>query len=66
MMWLVPAAIAVLAALPIVLVARRLVGEAVQLRRDVQRFSDLRPALLELRSEAETFRRGVAVRLPRR
>ena len=67
MMWLVPAAIAMLAVLPVVLVARRVASEMLELRRDVQRFSDLRPALIELRSEAELFRRrAAAVRISRR
>lgn len=64
-MWLVPAAVAVLAALPIVLMVRRLAGEAIELRREVQRFSELRPALLELRSDAEILRAGAIARAAR-
>jgi len=64
-MWLVPAAVAVLAALPIVLMVRRLAVETFELRREVQRFSELRPALLELRSDAEKFRHGVIARAER-
>jgi hypothetical protein len=64
-MWLVPAAVAVLAALPIVLMVRRLAGEAIDLRREVQRFSELRPALLELRSDAEILRAGAIARADR-
>lgn len=64
-MWLVPAVVAVLAALPIILMIRRLTGEAIELRREVQRFSELRPALLELRSDAEVFRAGAIARAER-
>ena len=64
-MWLVPAVVAVLAALPIVLMIRRLTGEALELRRDAQRFSELRPALLELKSDAEAFRAGAIARAER-
>lgn len=62
MMWLVPAAVVVLATLPIVLLARRFASEALQLRREVQRFSELRPALLELRSDASVLRAGLMAR----
>ena len=69
MMWLFPAAVAVLAIAPILLLARRVASEAIGLRREMSAFSDLRPALLTLRDDARTLRRGVAVRvdqLPRR
>ena len=68
-MWLVPAAVVVLGALPVLLVARRVVAEAIELRRAVLRFSELRPALLELQSGARSLRAGLVVRadrLPRR
>ena len=62
MMWLAPAAVVVLATLPIVLLARRFAAEVLQLRREVQRFSELRPALLELRSDASVLRAGLVAR----
>ena len=61
-MWLVPAAVVVLAALPLVLMIRRMAGEALELRREVQRFSELRPALLELRTDADLLRAGLVAR----
>lgn len=61
-MWLVPAAVAVAAALAIVLMVRRVAAEALELRRELRRFSELRPALLALRTDAEAFRSGVATR----
>ena len=64
-MWLVPAVVAVLAALPIILMIRRLTGEAIELRRDVQRFSELRPALLELKTDADAFRTAALARAER-
>ena len=69
MMWLLPAAVAVLAALPIVIAVRRVVAETFALRRELTLFSELRPALVELRSEAQMLRDGMAARanqLPRR
>ena len=69
MMWLVPAAVALLAVVPVLLLVRKLVVEAVAFRREVQLFSDLRPALVELRSETQVFRAELAARaqqLPRR
>ena len=69
MMWLVPAVVIVLAAIPILIAVRRVAVEAVELRREVHRFSELRPALLELRSDTRALRRGLAARadqFPRR
>ena len=69
MMWLLPAAVAVLAIVPILIAVRRVAAEALDLRREMYRFSELRPALLELRSDASTLRAGLAARaqqLPRR
>lgn len=65
MMWLLPAAIAVLGLVPIVVAARRITRESLALRRDLVRFSELRPALLELRSNA-TVVRSAAVKTYRR
>ncbi|HVM10682.1 MAG TPA: hypothetical protein VM345_19635 [Acidimicrobiales bacterium] len=64
-MWLIPAAVVVLAVLPLLLLARRVAAEILELRREVQRFSELRPALIELRSDAELLRSGVARRAQR-
>jgi hypothetical protein len=56
-MWALPMIVAAVALVPIVVAVRRLAGEAHALRREIDRFSDLRPALLELRTEADALRR---------
>jgi hypothetical protein len=56
-MWALPLAVAVIALVPIVVAVRRLAVEAMGLRREIDRFSELRPALLELRNEADVLRR---------
>ena len=69
MIWLLPAAVVALAVLPLLVMIKRLAAETLELRREMHRFSDLRPALLELRSDATAFRAGLAHRaaqLPRR
>lgn len=58
MTWLLPAVIGIIGIVPIVVAARRVLREAIALRHDVLRFSELRPALIELRSSAKTVRSG--------
>ncbi|HEX4979935.1 MAG TPA: hypothetical protein VFV35_07715 [Acidimicrobiales bacterium] len=65
-MWFVPALVAAAAAVPLALLLRRLLAETGLLRREVQRFSELRPALLELRSEADALRDGISSRVEQR
>lgn len=56
MLWILPLAVAAVAIVPIMVAVRRLAAEALGLRREIDRFSDLRPALLELRNEAQAIR----------
>ena len=56
MMWFIPGAIAVIGLVPILVAASRAAKEAADVRREILRFSELRPALLELRSNASTVR----------
>lgn len=55
-MWALPLAVAVIAIVPIMVAVRRLAAEALGLRREIDRFSELRPALLELRTDADRLR----------
>lgn len=69
MMWLAPAAVAFVAVALIVPAIRRVANDAMHLRRELVRFSELRPALLELRNDATAVRRASIEtyhRLPRR
>jgi hypothetical protein len=66
MFWLPAAVIAVLAAVPILIAIRRVSAEAVALRREIVRFSDLRPALVELRTNAQVLRTSAVAKLDRR
>ena len=59
MIWLVPAALAVLAALPIALALRSAAREAAALRRELGAFAALRDPVLELRAEATAVARRV-------
>lgn len=47
--WIVPAGMALVGAAVVAGLARRAAEEAAGLRRDLQRFGDLRPALVEVR-----------------
>lgn len=60
MIWLVPAALAAVAVVPVVLAVRTAAREAAALRRELGAFVALREPILELRAEAT----GVARRLP--
>lgn len=67
MFWILPLAAAAIALVPIMALARRLASEMGLLRGELDRFSDLRPALLELGSDARALRAvaaGRAARLP--
>ncbi len=56
-MWAVPLVVAAVAAIVIAVAVRRVMAEALGLRRELDRFSELRPALLELRNDAQALRR---------
>lgn len=60
MIWLIPAAVAAMAAVPVLLALRRVGVEAVALRRELAAFVALREPILELRADAT----AVAGRLP--
>jgi hypothetical protein len=66
MLWFLPAAVAVLAAIPVLLAVRRLAAEALATRRELDRFSELRPALVALRDDTRALRVAATARLPRR
>lgn len=59
MIWLVPAALAVFAVLPITIALRSAAREAAALRRELGSFAALREAVLELRAEAGAVARRV-------
>jgi hypothetical protein len=68
-MWAIPLAVAVIALVPILVAVRRVAAEAIGLRREIDRFSELRPALLELRNDTKALRAAAAAKLdqlPRR
>lgn len=68
-MWAIPLAVAAIALVPIFVAVRRLAAEAIGLRREIDRFSELRPALLELRNDTRALRTAAAAKLeqlPRR
>jgi len=68
-MWAIPLAVAAIALVPILVAVRRVAAEALGLRRELDRFSELRPALLELRNETQALRAAAAAKLdqlPRR
>jgi hypothetical protein len=66
MFWLPAAALAVLGIIPIYVAVRRVSTEAIALRREIVRFSDLRPALVELRTDAQVLRTSAITKLDRR
>ena len=55
-LWLIPALITMAGLLPIAVFLRRVSNEANLLQDSVSRFGDLRPALVELRSEVRSTR----------
>ena len=59
MIWLVPAALAVIAALPVALALRSAAREAAALRRELQAFAALREPVRELQAEATAVARRV-------
>ena len=68
-MWAIPLAVAAIALVPILAAVRRVAAEAIGLRREIDRFSELRPALLELRNDTKALRAAAAAKLdqvPRR
>jgi hypothetical protein len=58
--WLVPAVLAAVVAVPLYLGVRRVAAEAVELQRSMAALAALRAPMLEVRDEA----RAVAVRIP--
>ena len=60
MIWLVPAALVAIAAVPVFLGFRRVAAEAAALHRAIGAFQELQGPVLELRDEA----RAVAGRVP--
>jgi alkylation response protein AidB-like acyl-CoA dehydrogenase len=54
--WMVPAAVGVVAALAVLLSARRVVRDAAELSATLGRFRDVRQPILELRAEALTLK----------
>ena len=55
-LWLIPAIITMAGLLPIAVFMRRATDEARMLQDSVSRFGDLRPALIELRTEVRSSR----------
>lgn len=58
--WAVPLAVLVAGLIPVLVVAGRLASELRALRGDVDLWTGLRPAVLEVRDEAEVLRRHAA------
>lgn len=58
LLWAVPLGVAVVLLIPIGIAAVRLVDEAARLRSELRAFAEMRPALVEVRSEAERIRRA--------
>jgi hypothetical protein len=57
LLWFTPAAVALIGAFALVPAAQRVIREAHDWRRDVERLAELRPALVELRTSADEARR---------
>jgi hypothetical protein len=55
-LWIVPAAVAVVGLAGLAGLARRAAGEAVGLQREVGRWAELRPAVVETRDAAAELR----------
>lgn len=55
-LWLIPALITMAGLLPIAIFMRKATDEARRLQDSVSRFGDLRPALVELRTEVRSTR----------
>jgi hypothetical protein len=58
LLWMAPAGVAGAGFVLVIGVAAHLTGQARGLRRDVERFSELRPALLALREASDEARRS--------
>jgi len=56
LLWSLPAVIMFLGLVPIAFLVRRVSDDAEEMRLAVRRFGDLRPALVELRTELATTR----------
>lgn len=60
LVWLVPVVVLVIGIVPVLAVAGRIATELHAVRVDADRWTDLRPALVEVRDEAELLRRHAA------
>ncbi len=66
LVWIIPAALAVIGLAVVVGLARRVADEAAGLRRELAEFSALRPALIEVRRATEQATSAArALRRPR-
>ena len=61
LLWIVPIAVLVVGALPVLMAAARLSAELTALRGDLRNWSAVRPALVEVGDDAEALRRRVAL-----
>jgi hypothetical protein len=59
-LWIAPAGVAVIGAVLILGAVARVTEQARGLRRDLRRFSELRPALVALRDASDEARRAAA------
>jgi hypothetical protein len=60
LIWLVPLAVLVVGLVPVLAVAGRIATELHAFRVDLDRWTTLRPAIVEVRDEAELLRRRAA------
>lgn len=59
-MWAVPAAIVLVTAVPALMLILRLAEETRQLTGELRRLGELRPAMVELRTDAQSARAALA------
>ena len=60
LIWIVPLTVLVIGLIPVLAVAGRIATELHAFRTDADRWGDLRPAVVEVRDEAELLRRRAA------
>jgi non-ribosomal peptide synthetase component E (peptide arylation enzyme) len=60
LIWLVPLAVLVIGLVPVLAVAGRIATELHAFRGDVERWTALRPAVVEVRDDADLLRRRAA------
>ena len=61
LIWIVPVAVLVVGGLPVLFSVARLSAELTALRGDLRNWSAVRPALVEVRSDADALRRRAAL-----